>query len=83
MESKPRKDDHPRLVYQTPGIILADETLTGAQKVSLLEYWKTDLEAKLRAEGEGMQAQDSAESVEQIAEEHQQVCNALDEAKEN
>lgn len=82
MKAKPTKDDHPRIIYQTPGNVLVDDTLTSGQKTSILEYWKTDLEAKLRAENEGMQAEpeSSAQSLEKIAEEHQEVSKALEEA---
>lgn len=82
-ESKPKPEDHPRQVYQTPGNVLADEKLTKAQKIELLEYWELDLEAKLRAESEGMGAppEDGGENEAKLAEEQRKVSKALNEVR--
>ncbi len=44
----------PKAVYDTPEQVLADPRLDREGKRSILETWKQDAEALLRAEGEAM-----------------------------
>lgn len=44
----------PKSVYDTPEQVLADPRLDREGKRSILEVWKQDAEALLRAEGEAM-----------------------------
>jgi hypothetical protein len=49
-----RDADHPRETYQTPANVVSDDDLSSKQKIYILQYWKTDVGARLRAQGEGM-----------------------------
>ncbi len=52
--------------YQSPSEIVADEALTHAEKVELLESWRDDKEAYMRATDEGMPGKDRAEMLRKI-----------------
>jgi len=41
--------------YDTPADLLADDNLSAGEKIELLESWRDDKEAYMRAAGEGMQ----------------------------
>lgn len=41
--------------YDTPADLLADKDLSTGEKIELLESWRDDKEAYMRAAGEGMQ----------------------------
>ncbi|MFL0415779.1 hypothetical protein [Sphingomonas sp. 179-A 2A2 NHS] len=41
--------------YDTPADLLVDENLSAGEKIELLESWRDDKEAYMRAAGEGMQ----------------------------
>ena len=41
--------------YETPASLLADEDLNKDEKIRLLESWRIDKRALMRASGEGMQ----------------------------
>lgn len=41
--------------YDQPADLLADDSLTKDDKIELLESWRDDKEAYMRASGEGMQ----------------------------
>jgi hypothetical protein len=53
-----READHPRETYQTPANVVSDDDLSSKQKIDILQYWKTDVDARLRAQGEGMGGSD-------------------------
>ncbi|QTD55060.1 hypothetical protein [Parasphingorhabdus cellanae] len=76
---KSREADHPRHTYQTPANVLTDEHLSTEQKRDILRYWKEDVEARLRAEGEGMGQSEpiSADKESTLAEEQQLINQAL------
>jgi hypothetical protein len=84
-DANQNREAHPRFVYQTPGNVVAADDLTKVQKIELLEYWETDLVAKLRAEAEGMSASqsDMSESEANLAEEQSAVGEALNALRES
>ena len=47
-----RSTDYDR--YETPEVLVADRTLSAAQKLARLEAWEEDLKAGLRASDESM-----------------------------
>lgn len=47
-----RSTDYDR--YETPEMLVADRTLSAAQKLARLEAWEEDLKAGLRASDESM-----------------------------
>lgn len=85
-ESDPihREADHPRQTYQTPANVVTDDNLSRAQKLDIMRYWKEDVEARLRAESEGMSHSNpmSAEAESTLADEQRLVSQAI-EALEN
>lgn len=52
--------------YETPADLLADESLNRDEKIELLESWREDKEAYMRASGEGMQGPGRSEALRQI-----------------
>lgn len=49
--------------YDTPADLLADESLDTDDKIELLESWRDDKEAYMRASGEGMQGPGRSEAL--------------------
>ncbi len=49
--------------YDRPADLLADESVTTEEKIELLESWRDDKEAYLRASGEGMQGPSRSEAL--------------------
>jgi hypothetical protein len=49
--------------YDTPDQLLADPGLSMTEKIELLESWRNDNEAYVRAAGEGMQGPSRSESL--------------------
>ena len=47
-----RTTDYDR--YETPEVLVTDQTLSAAQKLARLEQWEEDLKAGLRASDESM-----------------------------
>lgn len=74
-----READHPRQTYQTPANVVTDDNLSRQQKLDILHYWKEDVEARLRAESEGMGQSEpmSARQESTLAEEQQLVSQAI------
>ena len=60
--------------YDTPEEILHDDTLDRAQKIELLEQWRDDKKAYMRASDEGMEGTDRTELLRHI----KTALNALD-----
>lgn len=52
--------------YNTPTDLLHDEDLSHDEKVNLLEKWRNDAKDLVRASGEGMQSDDSADILKQV-----------------
>lgn len=52
--------------YQSPTDLLKDENLTRGEKVEMLESWRDDKEAYMRASGEGMTGDDRSELLRKI-----------------
>ena len=52
--------------YDTPADLLADEHLNTDEKIRLLESWRKDKQASLRASGEGMQGSSRAETLRMV-----------------
>ncbi len=46
--------------YEAPADILRDEGLSRDQKISMLQQWREDKRAHMRAAGEGMEGDDRA-----------------------
>ena len=74
-----READHPRETYQTPANVVSDDDLSSEQKIDILQYWKTDIDARLRAQGEGMGGSDriSAEQEAGLADEMRLLNQAI------
>jgi hypothetical protein len=49
--------------YDTPTDLLADGTLNTDEKIELLESWRDDKEAYMRAAGEGMQGPNRSDAL--------------------
>lgn len=49
--------------YDTPADLLADESLKTDEKIELLESWRDDKEAYMRASSEGMQGPSRSEAL--------------------
>lgn len=79
-----READHPRETYQTPANVLCDDELSNKQKIDILQYWKMDVDARLRAQGEGMGGSDpiSAEKEAGLAEEMRLLNQAIADLEE-
>ena len=52
--------------YSDPAELCSDPDLSRAEKVTLLEQWRDDKKAYMRASGEGMEGEDRAELLRQI-----------------
>ncbi|TDL75254.1 hypothetical protein E2L08_15180 [Palleronia sediminis] len=52
--------------YETPEEILHDESLDRSQRIRLLEQWRDDKSAYLRASGEGMGGEVEADLLKRI-----------------
>lgn len=52
--------------YESPDDILLDDALTTDEKISLLESWRDDKEAYMRAAEEGMQGSSRSEALRMI-----------------
>ena len=52
--------------YETPSELLRDGSLSSEEKISMLESWRDDKEAYMRASEEGMQGGDRSELLRQI-----------------
>jgi hypothetical protein len=52
--------------YDTPDDILSDDSLSKDEKISLLESWRDDKEAYMRAAEEGMQGSSRSEALQMI-----------------
>jgi hypothetical protein len=52
--------------YETPNDILADEDIDTNEKIELLEAWRNDKRAYMRASGEGMQGPSRSEALRMI-----------------
>ncbi|MDF1835884.1 MAG: hypothetical protein P1U62_13525 [Alteraurantiacibacter sp. bin_em_oilr2.035] len=52
--------------YKSPAEIVEDESLSHNEKVELLESWREDKEAYMRASEEGMPGKDRAEILSKI-----------------
>ncbi len=65
--------------YATPGDVMADASLSKAERCDLLIRWKSDLENRIEAEAEGMSSADPIASKHEagIADTLQAVSNAL------
>ena len=79
-----READHPRETYQTPANVVSDDDLSSKQKIDILQYWKTDIDARLRAQGEGMGGSDpiSAEKEAGLADEMRLLNQAIADLEE-
>ena len=53
--------------YETPADLLADEDLTTDEKIELLESWRVDKKAYMRAAGEGMPGPSRSDALRLIA----------------
>lgn len=49
--------------YSTPADLLVDNSLSTDEKIELLESWRDDKEAYMRASGEGMQGPSRSEAL--------------------
>lgn len=49
---------NPKRHFQSPEMLMADASLSDAEKHALLSEWELDIENRLRAEEEGMSAAD-------------------------
>ncbi len=49
--------------YATPADLCADQSLSTEDKIELLESWRDDKEAYMRAAGEGMRGPDRSEAL--------------------
>lgn len=52
--------------YETPADVLRDEDLSQQEKAEMLERWRDDKHAYMRASEEGMQGEDRSELLRQI-----------------
>lgn len=52
--------------YDSPAELMADDSLNTEEKIELLESWRDDKEAYMRATDEGMQGPSRAEALRQI-----------------
>lgn len=52
--------------YESPADVLRDEGLSHQEKVEMLEKWRDDKNAYMRASEEGMQGDDKSELLRQI-----------------
>ncbi len=79
-----RESGHPRETYQTPADVVSDNNLSRQQKIDILQYWKADVEARLRAQSEGMGGSNpiSAEKEAGLADEESLANQAIADLKE-
>tara|TARA_R110002051_G_scaffold23549_2_gene59324 strand:+ start:280 stop:486 length:207 start_codon:yes stop_codon:yes gene_type:complete len=52
--------------YQSPTDLLRDDSLSRDRKIEMLESWRDDKDAYMRASDEGMQGDDHAERLRKI-----------------
>lgn len=52
--------------YDSPSDVLRDERLSHNEKIEMLEHWRDDKKAYMRASEEGMQGEDRSELLRQI-----------------
>ncbi|MDO5757970.1 MAG: hypothetical protein Q4P24_10715 [Rhodobacterales bacterium] len=52
--------------YETPEDLMRDDSLSRDEKVRMLEDWRDDKNAHMRASGEGMEGQDRADRLRRI-----------------
>lgn len=52
--------------YDSPADVLRDENLSDHEKIEMLQSWRDDKEAYMRATEEGMQGNDRADLLRQI-----------------
>lgn len=72
---------HPRRHFTSPDLLVADASLTDAEKLALLQEWDLDLDNRLKAEAEGMSASDpiSERKEAKLAEESARVKRTITE----
>lgn len=70
---------NPRQRYQSPEMLMTDDSLSDEQKHDLLSEWKLDLDNRLMAEEEGMGASDPMDRRHEarLADEHARVNTLL------
>ena len=70
---------NPKRHYQSPEMLMADESLSDERKHDLLSEWKLDLDNRLMAEDEGMGASDPMDRRDEahLAAEHARVNTLL------
>lgn len=70
----------PRDSYDAPAGITSDDSLSRNEKLDLLKQWRMDLQARLRAEAEGMSSSNpiSASLESELAEEERAVYKAIE-----
>lgn len=75
---------NPRKEFDSPEQLLAEVTLSDAEKQALLAEWDSELDGRLNAEAEGMSASDpiSHKNEAQLADEAAHVKTALTEITE-
>jgi hypothetical protein len=52
--------------YETPAALIHDDQLSSDEKIAMLESWRNDKEAYLRASDEGMEGPDRSDFLQQI-----------------
>lgn len=74
----------PRLSYDTPSDVVADNDLSVEEKKSILTHWANEVDDRLKAEEEGMSASDPMRARQEadLAKEAERVTRALLELEE-
>ena len=74
----------PRVQYDTPADVLANEALSDEEKKAILTHWQSEVDDRLKAEEEGMSASDPirARHEAELAKEAERVTRALLELEE-
>lgn len=74
----------PRVSYDTPSDVVADDALSVEEKKSILTHWANEVDDRLKAEEEGMSASDPmrARHEADLAKEAERVTRALLELEE-
>lgn len=52
--------------YDSPEELINDQSLTREEKVKMLEDWRMDKKALMRASGEGMEGEDRADLLKRV-----------------
>lgn len=52
--------------YETPADLMRDESVSREEKIRMLEQWRDDKKAYMRASDEGMEGDDPAERLKQV-----------------